>query len=357
MAIEFNPGDASNLNDAVKKRYEGNPNTNAYTDAEKLKLSGVSANANMYTHPNHFGDVVSTGDGQTTVTNNAITYAKFQQAAAGYTIIAKPTTGAGNFSGLVASTNGVLRRDGSGDLAFGTLVTGNYGDSTVTLAKLPNVSAGSVIGRSAAGSGVLSALSNTQLTTLINTFSSSTAGVVPASGGGANNFLRADGTWAVPAGGGGGGGDWDDLTSLSAKTTLNSTDKYPCFDAANSDVAVYKTEDVLRSGLAASLITINAQTAAYTLVLADASKLVTMNVASANQLTIPTNASVAYPVGTVIVIQQIGAGVTTVKGATGVTLNGVSAGGGAITARWAACSIVKSATNTWLAMGGIGAVA
>lgn len=36
-------------------------------------------------------------------------------------------------------------------------------------------------------------------------FTSSDNGVVPASGGGTTNFLRADGTWNVPSGGGGGG--------------------------------------------------------------------------------------------------------------------------------------------------------
>jgi hypothetical protein len=34
-------------------------------------------------------------------------------------------------------------------------------------------------------------------------FSSTEAGIVPASGGGSTAFIRADGTWAVPAGGGG----------------------------------------------------------------------------------------------------------------------------------------------------------
>lgn len=38
-------------------------------------------------------------------------------------------------------------------------------------------------------------------------FTSSTSGTVPASGGGTTNFLRADGTWAVPPGSGGGGGN------------------------------------------------------------------------------------------------------------------------------------------------------
>lgn len=35
-------------------------------------------------------------------------------------------------------------------------------------------------------------------------FGTAAAGIVPASGGGTTNFLRADGTWAVPSGGGGG---------------------------------------------------------------------------------------------------------------------------------------------------------
>jgi hypothetical protein len=39
----------------------------------------------------------------------------------------------------------------------------------------------------------------------LSTFTSTVRGLVPLSGGGTTNFLRADGTWAVPAGGGGGG--------------------------------------------------------------------------------------------------------------------------------------------------------
>ena len=42
------------------------------------------------------------------------------------------------------------------------------------------------------------------ITVTPNLFTSSDPGVVPASGGGTSNYLRADGTWATPAGGGGG---------------------------------------------------------------------------------------------------------------------------------------------------------
>lgn len=50
------------------------------------------------------------------------------------------------------------------------------------------------------------ATSTTQwYSSFLETFTSTVRGLVPLSGGGTTNFLRADGTWAVPAGGGGGG--------------------------------------------------------------------------------------------------------------------------------------------------------
>ena len=51
-------------------------------------------------------------------------------------------------------------------------------------------------------SGAFGGLTNAALTALINAFTSSLSGAVPSSGGGTTNFLRADGTWAAPAGGG-----------------------------------------------------------------------------------------------------------------------------------------------------------
>jgi len=94
---------------------------------------------------------------------------------------------------------------------------------------------------------------------------------------------------------------------------------------------------------------INTQTGTtYTLVLAD--MIVEMNNASANTLTIPTNASVAFPIGTTITVVQYGAGVTTVTGATGVTVNGVSAGGVAASAQYAGFALYKRGTDEWIAV-------
>lgn len=97
---------------------------------------------------------------------------------------------------------------------------------------------------------------------------------------------------------------------------------------------------------------VNNQTgASYTLVLADDGALVTRDNGSANTLTIPTNASVAFPVGTVINFVQVGVGVTTVVASAGVTLNGVVAGSAAVSKRYSAGSLVKLATDTWVVTG------
>jgi hypothetical protein len=65
------------------------------------------------------------------------------------------------------------------------------------------------------------------------------------------------------------------------------------------------------------LITTNRQTASYTLVLADADKLVEMNVATANNLIVPAS---VFSAGTQILLAQYGAGQTTVVAGAGVTI-------------------------------------
>jgi hypothetical protein len=69
-------------------------------------------------------------------------------------------------------------------------------------------------------------------------------------------------------------------------------------------------------------IPLNAQTGTtYTLVAGDAGQLVTLANASAITLTVPTNASVPFAIGTQITITRAGSGSLTVVGDTGVTVN------------------------------------
>ena len=94
----------------------------------------------------------------------------------------------------------------------------------------------------------------------------------------------------------------------------------------------------------------NAQTGTtYTLVLGDAGKMLTMTNASPITLTIPTNATVAFPTNTRIDLLQYGAGQVTVGGA-GVTINS-SGAKLKLTGQYSGASLWKKATDTWVLIG------
>jgi hypothetical protein len=105
-------------------------------------------------------------------------------------------------------------------------------------------------------------------------------------------------------------------------------------------------------------LTINSQTATYTVVLADnKNTLVTMNVATAHDFLIPTNASVAFPIGSVINVVQTGIGKTTIEavssGTTTISSTGATASAPELRAQFSAASCVKVATDSWIILGDI----
>ncbi len=96
----------------------------------------------------------------------------------------------------------------------------------------------------------------------------------------------------------------------------------------------------------------NAQTGTtYTLVLADAGKIVTLSNAAAITLTIPTNASVAFPVDTRIDLLQYGAGQVTVGGA-GVTIRS-SGSKLKLAGQYSGATLWKKDTDEWVLIGDI----
>jgi hypothetical protein len=102
----------------------------------------------------------------------------------------------------------------------------------------------------------------------------------------------------------------------------------------------------------AKLITTNRQTASYTLVLGDADKLVEINNASANNLTVPPNSSVAFSTGTQILLAQYGAGQTTVVAGSGVTIRS-NGGKLKLSAQYSGATLIKIASDEWYLFGDI----
>lgn len=98
----------------------------------------------------------------------------------------------------------------------------------------------------------------------------------------------------------------------------------------------------------------NAQTGTtYTLVLSDVAKVVSLTNGSAITLTIPTNATTAFPTGTQILLYQGGAGQVTIGGA-GVTIR--SQGSKLkLNGQYAVGGLLKVGTDEWVAFGNLSA--
>ena len=86
-----------------------------FTAVQATKLDGIATSANNYSHPNHSGDVTSSGDGATTIANDAVTYAKMQD---------------------LGTANRVLGGTSAGTIAEVQVATAMIADNAVTEAKL-----------------------------------------------------------------------------------------------------------------------------------------------------------------------------------------------------------------------------
>jgi len=116
----------------------------------------------------------------------------------------------------------------------------------------------------------------------------------------------------------------------------------------------------LSGGGTSGSVTLNASVATnaqigttYTLALSDNGKLVTLANASPVAVTIPTNGSVALPVGAVIMLSAFGSGAVTISGAGGVTVvsGGATAASPIIRAQYSSVGCIQTSANNWLVVG------
>jgi hypothetical protein len=117
-------------------------------------------------------------------------------------------------------------------------------------------------------------------------------------------------------------------------------------------VFVSEALNAFESGLNET-IPLNAQTGTtYTLAASDAGDLVTLSNASAITLTVPTNASVPFAIGTQITIAQSGAGQVTISPAVGVTVSAADTAT-KLRVQWSAATLIKTNTDSWILIGDI----
>jgi hypothetical protein len=146
-------------------------------------------------------------------------------------------------------------------------------------------------------------------------------------------------------------------TTITGLTAFSASDVVNIVAHSNMVYGDYYTQAQSDSRYTLQHPVTNAVTSTtYTLVLGDVGEYVEMNNASANTLTVPLNSSVAFPINTQITVIQTGAGTTTIAPTGGVTINyysPTSAGTRTLKAQWAAGTLIKRATDTWVLIGNL----
>lgn len=155
-----------------------------------------------------------------------------------------------------------------------------------------------------------------------------------------------------------GAGDLEAANNLSdvadAPTALSNLGGEP----ADADIAKTDTEQSWSAAQRIRAKTIAVAATSKTLALSDANTIQECTNAGAQAVTLDLNANVAFAVGDWVTFEQHGAGVVTIKGASGVTVNGVAEAGGdesavAIASQWGAVTVRKIATDSWIAYGSL----
>jgi len=99
-------------------------------------------------------------------------------------------------------------------------------------------------------------------------------------------------------------------------------------------------------------VDLDRKTADYTLVLTDAGKVIEINSGSSENVTIPPNSSVAFPVGTQIVVVRLGAGAVVIVEGSGVTTRS-DGDKNKIKSQYSSCVLIKHETNEWYIFGNL----
>lgn len=135
------------------------------------------------------------------------------------------------------------------------------------------------------------------------------------------------------------------ITELAVATSVDAGDLLPMVDMVGTPTTKRVTVGEIIQSVPATWLP-NVRTANYTLTAGDAGNVVEMDVATANTVTVPPNSAVQFPVGTLILVTQIGAGPTSLLPGSGVDLEGFA--GLDLPARWSTVLLRKSDDDVWV---------
>ncbi|HMP28874.1 MAG TPA: hypothetical protein PKD85_04700, partial [Saprospiraceae bacterium] len=195
------------------------------------------------------------GTGQSTYTigdllfaNTISTLSKLPAVATGNALISTGIGVAPNWGKINLSTTASGTLQAAQAPAFTGNVTSAAGSLTLTIAnavvtnaKLANMPSNRIKGNNTGGVTSPIDLTTAQTTAMLDLFTSTLKGLVPSSGGGTSNFLRADGTWTAPPGAGGSPGGANTNVQYNNGGTFGGSNAFNFVGGANPVVNIQGT--------------------------------------------------------------------------------------------------------------------
>lgn len=264
---------------------------------------------------------------------------------------------------VAASGGGTTIYSGDGTLSGNRIVSsGGFGLSFTSTIYIGTATIGSgsgklIVGSSSPDNGIQIFGSDSPSLRIDNAAVGGTQRLVIGLSTGTNNFIQGSVTGDIC------------ISTASANPllfgmwqTINATEVMRISTANNlqigsSSVLLYDsklqlTGDAYITGVLRETITKHRDNASTSLILAYNGKLIEMNVATANTLTIPLSATSLLPIGAKIDVTQYGAGQTQIVAASGVTL--YSAGGATkLRSQYSGATLIQADTNVWYLFGDI----
>lgn len=148
---------------------------------------------------------------------------------------------------------------------------------------------------------------------------------------------------------------------IALETKLGLTDSNAAANAVlvgtGTSTTAWTTSPTVTGTLTAGVavgqaVDLDRKTADYTLVLTDAGKVIEINSGSSENVTIPPNSSVAFPIGTQIVVVRLGAGAVVITEGSGVTTRS-DGDKNKIKSQYSSCVLVKHETDEWYIFGNL----
>ena len=149
--------------------------------------------------------------------------------------------------------------------------------------------------------------------------------------------------------------------TVALETKLGLTDSNAAANAVlvgtGTSTTAWTTSPTVTGTLTAGVavgqaVDLDRKTADYTLVLSDAGKVIEINSGSSENVTIPPNSGVAFPLGTQVVVVRLGAGAVVITEGSGVTTRS-DGDKNKIKSQYSSCALIKHETDEWYILGNL----